>query len=150
MNKISTNLITAILTVVLGIMLLLFKDTVIDIAMTVIGVGLIVWAVFDFLDKNPSSAIVKAIVGVVIIVLGWLITDIVLYVLAGILLAYAVYEIYLLIKAKRKTWEAFVQPILFAVIAVLFFLKGFDWSFIVAGVILIIQGAVALFDCIKK
>ena len=102
MNKQSTNLIVAILTIVLGALLVIYKDSILNILMTILGVGLLVWAIIDFLNEKRTPAIIKAIVGVVIIVLGWLITDIVLYVFAGLLLVYAVCELYELIKAKKK------------------------------------------------
>ncbi|MBE7061022.1 MAG: hypothetical protein E7382_00630 [Clostridiales bacterium] len=147
--KISSNLITAVLTIVLGALLIIFKGFILNIAMTIVGVGLIVWAVIDALDKKWTPAIIKGVAGVLLIVLGWLITGIILYVLAGLLLVYAVYQIYLLVTAKKKKWELFVQPVLFALIAILFFLQGFGWAFVVAGIILVIQGILALIACFK-
>lgn len=148
--KLSSNLITAILTVVLGVLLVVFKASILNIAMTVLGAGLIIWAIIDLLDKNYTPAIIKAVVGVAIIVLGWVAVTIVLFVLAGLLLVYALYQIYLLITAKKKKWELFVQPVLFAVAAILFFLSGADWAFIAAGIVLIVQGALALVACLRK
>ena len=118
--------------------------------MTILGVGLLVWAIIDFLNEKRTPAIIKAIVGVVIIVLGWLITDIVLYVFAGLLLVYAVCELYELIKAKKKGFELFVQPLLYLVAAILLLLKGFGWAFVIAGVVLIVQGGLSVFNLLKK
>ena len=148
--KLSSNLITAILTIALGVLLAVFKEGIIGIAMTVLGVGLIIWAIIDFLDKKMEPAIIKAVAGVAVILLGWLVASIVLFVFAGLLLIYAIYQIYLLIKAKKKKWDLFVQPVLYAIAAVLFLFNGYGWAFIAAGVVLIVQGALALVACIKK
>lgn len=150
MNKQSTNLIVAILTIVLGALLVIYKESILNIAITILGVGLIAWAVFDYLNKNVTPAIIKAVIGVIIIVLGWLITDIVLFIFAGLLLVYAIFELYELIKAKKKGWELFVQPLLYLVAAVLLLLKGFDWPFMIAGIALIIQGGISLFNLLRK
>ena len=47
--KLSSNLITAILTIALGVLLAVFKEGIIGIAMTVLGVGLIIWAIIDLI-----------------------------------------------------------------------------------------------------
>ena len=148
--KLSSNLITAILTIALGVLLAVFKEGIIGIAMTVLGVGLIIWAIIDLIDKKMEPAIIKAVAGVAVILLGWLVASIVLFVFAGLLLIYAIYKIYLLIKAKKKKWDLFVQPVLYAIAAVLFLLNGYGWAFIAAGIVLIVQGALALVACFSK
>ena len=148
--KLSSNLITAILTIALGVLLAVFKEGIIGIAMTVLGVGLIIWAIIDFLDKKMETAIIKAVAGVAVILLGWLVASIVLFVFAGLLLIYAIYQIYLLLKAKKKKWDLFVQPVLYAIAAVLFLFNGYGWAFIAAGIVLIVQGVLALVACFSK
>ena len=86
--KLSSNLITAILTIALGVLLAVFKEGIIGIAMTVLGVGLIIWAIIDLIDKKMEPAIIKAVAGVAVILLGWLVASIVLFVFAGLLLIY--------------------------------------------------------------
>ncbi|MBQ9782518.1 MAG: DUF308 domain-containing protein, partial [Clostridia bacterium] len=129
------------------------KGGVIGIAMTVLGVGLIVWAVLDLIDKNNTSGIIKLIAGIVVIVFGWTLASIVLYVMAALLLVYAVYQLYQLITGKVKDFVKFIEPGVMALIAILLlFNQGgtIAWVFIVAGIFLIVEGALALINCIKK
>ena len=151
--KITSNLITAILTIVIGVLFVALKGGVIGIAMTVLGVGLIVWAVLDLIDKNNTSGIIKLIAGIVVIVFGWTLASIVLYVMAALLLVYAVYQLYQLITGKVKDFVKFIEPGVMALIAILLlFNQGgtIAWVFIVAGIFLIVEGALALINCIKK
>ena len=151
--KITSKLITAILTIVIGVLFVALKGGVIGIAMTVLGVGLIVWAVLDLIDKNNTSGIIKLIAGIVVIVFGWTLASIVLYVMAALLLVYAVYQLYQLITGKVKDFVKFIEPGVMALIAILLlFNQGgtIAWVFIVAGIFLIVEGALALINCIKK
>ena len=151
--KLTSNLITAILTIVIGVLFVALKGGVIGIAMTVLGVGLIVWAVLDLIDKNNTSGIIKLIAGIVVIVFGWTLASIVLYVMAALLLVYAVYQLYQLITGKVKDFVKFIEPGVMALIAILLlFNQGgtIAWVFIVAGIFLIVEGALALINCIKK
>ena len=145
--KLSSNLITSVLTIVLGVLFIVLKGGVIGIAMTILGMGLIIWAVLDLVDKNYNPAIVKGIAGVVVIVFGWTLASIVLYVLSALLLVYAIYQIYDLVKSKTRNSIKFVEPAIMALIAILLlFNQGgtITWVFIVTGIFLIIEGVLAL------
>lgn len=152
--KLSDKLIAAILTVVLGVLFIALKGGVIGIAMTVLGIALIVWSVFDFMKNDLTLAIVKLIAGVVVIVFGWTLASIALYVMAALLLVYGVYHLYQLIKARNSVsdWQ-FVEPAICAVIGILLlFNQGgtIDWVFIVSGIFLIIQGILNLICCVDN
>ena len=151
--KISSAIITSILTIVIGALFIALKGGVIGIAMTILGAGLIVWAVLEIVEKSYTPAIVKMVAGAVIIVFGWTLASVVLYVLSALLLFYAVYQLYLLIKDKVTDYAKFVEPSIMAIIAILLlFNQGgtIAWVFIVAGIFLIVEGALALVNCLKK
>lgn len=151
--KITSSLITAILTIVIGVLFVALKGGVIGIAMTVLGVGLIVWAVLDIIDKNNTPGIIKLVVGIVVIVFGWTLASIVLYVMAALLLVYAIYQLYELVTNKVKDVVKFIEPGVMALIAILLlFNQGgtIAWVFIVTGIFLIVEGALALINFIKK
>ena len=148
--KISNKILIAILTTVIGVLFVTYKEGVVSIAMTVLGASLIVWGVIDFLNKQTVPAVVKGVVGVLIIVFSWLFATIILYVFAGLLLIYSLYQLYLLATAKKKRWELFVQPALLAITAILFFMNNIGWAFTAAGVVLIVQGVLAIIDNFRK
>ncbi|MBR2432454.1 MAG: DUF308 domain-containing protein, partial [Clostridia bacterium] len=85
-KKIDSNLFSAILYIIVGILLIVFPGNAISWAMTVAGVVFIVSAILELVKKNWVGGIVSLIIGIAILVLGWLVLDIVLLVL-GILIA---------------------------------------------------------------
>ena len=70
----SDKLIEGALTILLGILFLILQGEVIKVAMTILGVVLIVMAVLDLLDHQTFPAIVKAVFGVVVLIFGWALT----------------------------------------------------------------------------
>lgn len=157
--KTSEKLISALLTILLGVLFIVMKSGVISVAMTVFGVVLIILGVLDLVDKRVVPAVVKLVVGVLIIVFGWTITAAVLYIFAALLLIYGILMLYSYIKSgvrKTKlihTIFAYVKPILLIVIGILLFCslgRTLDWIFIVSGIIAVVEGAIMLVEAFKK
>lgn len=150
--KNSNKLITALLTVALGVLFIVMKADVISVAMTVLGAALLVLAVIDLINKQIPPAIVKAVLGVVVLVFGWAFVSVALYVLAAVLLMYGLLYVYELMKAKTKKFLSFVGPVVMIVAALcLFFAQGdiLNTMFIISGVFLIVEGALMVADCFK-
>ena len=157
-KQVPNNLIMAIATVVLGVLFIVLKGEVISIAMTVLGVALIVAAVIDFVNKKLTEGVIKAVLGAVVIICGWAFVKVALYIMAAVLLIYGILQLIEAIKATGKkskvlntVWRL-VEPVLTIIIAVcLIFNQGgaVEWLFIVAGVILIIEGMVSLINYLK-
>ena len=157
--KNQNKLIAAILVTVLGLLFLIWKGGVISIAMTVLGVMLLVQAVLDVIAKDYTAGAIKAVLGVAIIVFGWAFLTIALYVMAAVLLVYGILQLIDAYKAypKQKSLTAkivgFIQPAIYTLIAVcLLFNQGetVSWVFIIAGIFLIVQGVLALIDCVTS
>ncbi len=156
MNKKSESLIFAILMIVLGVLFIAFKSNIIGITMTVFGVALIVSAIIDLIQKNVVPGVIKAVVGVVVIVFGWAFVSVALYIMAALILIYGILCLYQTIKSnktmdKRSKIINYVDSILFIVIGLcLLFNQGGTISlvFIIAGVFLIINGILALLQCL--
>ena len=153
----TSKLIAAILMTVLGILFIVFKNDIIGIGMTVLGAMLIIQAVLDIISKKYASAVIKAVIGVLIIVLGWLFVTVALYIMAAVLLIYSLLMLIDVIRALPKLKTIFakviglVQPVGYLVVSLcLLFNQGgtVAFVFILAGIFLIIQGALALVDCL--
>ena len=84
--KKTEKIISALLTIALGVLLITLRGKFISILMTVLGLGLIAFAVLDLCNRLVPPAVIKAVVGIVIILCGWTIIEAVLYILAAILL----------------------------------------------------------------
>lgn len=157
MEKKSTQLIQAILTITLGVLFMVFKSDIIGIAMTVLGVALIISAVVDLAHKQVAPCVIKAVVGVVIIVFGWTLMSAALYIMAALLLIYGILLLYQTIKDKERVENAdkilrFVKPIIYIVISVcLLFNQGgtIAWVFILSGIFFIVEGIISLVQYLK-
>lgn len=151
--KVSNKLLTAILTVALGVMFIVLKGEVVSIAMTLLGVALLVAAVIDLVNKQVPPAIVKGVMGAAVIIFGWLFVSLALYVMAAVLLIYGLLLVYELAKSKTKKLLSYVGPVIMVVAAIcLLFAQGnaINLMFIVSGAFLIVEGVLMLIDAMKK
>ena len=76
--KKSEKIITACLTILLGVLLMVLKQNLIGVILTIAGVGLIVLGILDLLSRAIPFALIKMISGIFIIILGWVLWSIVL------------------------------------------------------------------------
>lgn len=151
--KKSPELITALVSVLIGVLFVAVKGGVVSIAMTILGAGLIIWSIIDVLDKKIMPFVLKLVIGIVAIVCSWTITNIILYAFAGLMIAFALYQFYLLIKNNKRNFLDFLEPFFFMVIGLLLiFAQGavIDTIFLVAGISLMVVGAVSFINAILK
>lgn len=155
----SDKIITAVLTIILGLLFIILKGEIIGITMTVLGVGLIISAVIDAVHRLYTVAIVKAVVGILIIIFGWVLVSAVLYIFAALLLIYGIVILCYMVKCrfrgftKTDTVLKYLEPSLCIVIAVfLLFNQGgtINWIFIVVGIALILEGIIAFVNSFTK
>lgn len=157
--KKTEKIISALLTIALGVLLITLRGKFISILMTVFGLGLIAFAVLDLCNRLVPPAVIKAVVGVVIILCGWTIIEAVLYILAAILLVAGILLLYEKIKNHVRCnalWQTICQyavPALFIVIGLLFlFNQGntVKWVFIVSGIFTVVEGGLLLANAIVE
>lgn len=151
--KKSDKLLTALFTIVLGILFIVLKGEVVSIGMTIMGVALIISSILDLIKKQASLSIIKLVFGAVVIVFGWTLVSAALYIMAAVLLIFSVMQISTIAKMTKGFNLSYLQPIMSLIVAIcLLFNQGgtISWVFIVSGVCLIIEGVVAFFDSVKK
>ena len=155
--KVNVNkLVSAALTLLLGILLIVLKGGVIKIALTILGIALIVLAVLDLLNKQLVPCVVKGVIGIAVIALGWALIKFAHIVLAVALIAYGVLQLYELLsgktKKKKDSLKLFLQfatPIASVIAGVFLFIDA-GWVYNIAGVFLLINGILALIEALKK
>ena len=146
--KTINKLISAALTLALGILFVVKQGGILDIIMTIFGVFAIVLGVIDIVRRNAISGLVKIILGAVAIVFGWVFTEVAAIVI-GVLLA--LYGVMLLIDVFRSK-SGFLNKVFGIVIAALYIVCGIGLAFgqltniifIIMGVFLIVDGVIAL------
>lgn len=153
-----TPYINAILTLLLGVLFIVLKQSVIKYAMTAFGIVMIVLAVLDLADRLVVPAIIKAVIGVMAIVFGLAIVDAALYIMAALLIIYGLVQIYELVRTHTKANKAGYTILIYAVpvasvaagVCLLINMSGtVGWAFIVTGVILIVEGVLSLADAVS-
>lgn len=155
--KKSEKIIAAVLTMALGILFMLLKDTFIGLLMTVAGVALIVLGIIDIVNKLVPPAVVKMVTGVLVVVCGWVIVEAILYIFAGILLVFGILLLYYKIKNNVRgctLWQTileFVTPVICITIGILLLFHSaaiVNFVFIASGVLAFIEGGIMLYDAL--
>ena len=153
--KTTSHLISAVMTLALGILFVILKADVIGICITVLGDALIVLAVLDLVRGAIASGIIKVLLGAAVLLIGWLLLDIALLVLGIVILVYSISEVIRTIVAVVKnrkirilaTILGLIEPAL-GIVASCFLITSrgaaIEWTVIVAGVMLIINGVFAI------
>ncbi len=153
--KKSEKLISALLTIALGILFILLKDRFIGILMTVVGLVLIALGIVDIVNRYFPTAIVKIISGLLLVICGWAVVEAVLYVLSGLLLVFGTLLLYSKIKDRVRCATAwltvleYVTPsICIAIGILLLFHKSgvMDLVLIVSGILTVIEGGILLLN----
>lgn len=152
------QIITAIALVAIGLLFIIFKSEVVSIAMSLIGLALIVIGIVDLLHKDVVSGVIKLVFAALVFLAGWMLVTLALYVLGAFLLIAGVLELYKLTKVKIKKLSLpivmhIIQPVIYILVAIcLFFNQGgaLSWVFTVSGIFLIIDGVVALLGAFDK
>ena len=149
-RKKNSDVVSALLYIIVGALLIIFKARTLDIAMTVAGVVFIVSGIIELIRKNPVSGVISIIIGAVILVLGWTITEIVLLVLGILIAVKGIISLVQALKKRRKKLLQVIFPIItIAVGLVIAFGNGLDIAILIGGIILVIDGVLGLVAAIK-
>ena len=150
-KKQNNELISALLYIIIGVLLVVFKAQTLGWAMTIAGIFFVISGALDLIRKNYAGGAVSLIIGIAILVLGWLAVEIVLLVL-GILIAIKGI-VALLAIFKRKNNNAFdvIFPVLTVVVGLMLaFGNGLDIMIVITGALLAIDGVLGLVGALKK
>lgn len=151
--KKTEKIISALLTIALGVLLIVLKGSIVSILMTVLGLGLIAFGIADLCYKRVPPAVIKLVVGAIVIICGWAIVEAVLYVVAAVLLIAGILLLYEKIKNRERCvtlWQTLCQyavPTIFLVIgALLLFNQGntVNWVFVISGSFTVLEGGLLL------
>ena len=157
-NSKSNDFLTAIALIVIGALFIIYKGGVISIAMSLIGITLIVLGIIDIVRARVVTGVIKLVFAALVMLAGWLVIELALYVLGAFLLIAGITQLLALSKTKIKKLSLPVimhiaQPIIYILVAIcLFFNQGgaISWVFTVSGIFLIIDGVVGVIGALDK
>ena len=160
MTKLS-QYISALMTLILGVLFVVLKGEVVGFAITVFGVILIITAAIELLRFKIGSGIIKAILGIAVMTFGWMLIDIALLVIGIVLVLFGVLEfVKRFIRLFRKTNVkligkilGFISP-LFSIVAGYFLITSsgdaVGLAVVIGGVLLIVNGVLALVEALAS
>ena len=149
-NSLSTNtVLAAVLFILIGILFVAFRSGLLGWALTVSGILAIAYGIYLIIKKDIVLGIIVVILGVALILGGWLFLEIILIVFGIALIAYGIKGLVTALQAKSKSFFAILVSCLTIVAGILFVVSKWailDWMFIVIGIVLIVDGVMALIN----
>ena len=150
--KKTSQIISAAMTLALGILFVILKADVVRICLAVLGAALIVVGILDLIKINVVSGVIKAVLGVAVLVVGNLLVDVALIILGIVLLIYGILElIKRVLSVKGERLWAFILGLIspaVCIVASVFLITSrgtaITWTVLVAGIFLIVNGVLAL------
>lgn len=150
-KKTNSELFSSILYILVGVLLVIFRTGMLNVAMTIAGLIFVVMGALDLLKKNWTSGAVSLVIGIAIIVLGWLAMAIVLLVLGILIAVKGVFALVEVFKKNNKNALDIVVPVLTVVVGIMLaFGNGLDVMIVIVGVLLAIDGVIGLLGTLKK
>ncbi len=156
--KKTERMLSAVLTMVVGVLLIVMKDNFIGVLASVIGMGLISFGIMDIVNGNLPIGIIKISCGVLVIICGWLIVSAVLYILALLTLTAGGWLFYEKIKNRVCGFWLYLlceyaPSVLCMAIGLLLLFHAIistGFLFITCGLLALSCGGVLLFVCLNE
>ena len=148
MNR-QNALLSGLISIILGVLFIIFKAEILNWMMIGLGVLLIVMGVLDIVAKNLIPGIVLLIVGILTIILSSTIIWLLLYILGVLLIVLGIVLFVQLFNTKRKyrsgllTFISFLVPVFYILIGICLCFNQTSFIntvYIIVGVLLIVQG----------
>ena len=149
-KKTDAALFSALLYIVLGVLLIVFRGQMLGIAMTIAGIVFVVSGILEVAKKNWASGAISLIIGIAILVLGWVAAQIVLLVLGILIALKGVIALIEALGKKKITLLGVLFPVLTIVVGLMLaFGNGLDILLVICGVLLALDGVIGLVNAIK-
>ena len=150
-KKLDSRLYTALLYILLGLTLIIFRTQAISWAVTIIGACFIVFGVLDLIYGNTVGGAISLIIGIAMIVLGWTIVKIVLLVLGILIAIKGLLALNAELRKKKHTLIGLLFPILTIIFGILLaFGNGFSIVLLLVGILFVVDGLLGLIAVMKK
>ena len=155
--KKTEKIITALLTIALGVLVIILRGELIKIITAVCAIALLALGLIDLIHKKIPPAVAKLVAGVVILICGLAVVEIVLYIIAAICMIAGIISLYEKLKTNRrcKGWQEkifeYALPVFLIVVGfLLLFNQGntVNWIFVVCGVLTTMEGGILLVNAL--
>lgn len=150
-KKKNPELFSALLYILIGILLAIFKEGVLDWAIFLLGAIFVVSGILEVVKKNYLGGAVSLIIGIAILILGGFLKDIVFLVLGILIAVKGAVSLIGALKAKNKNALSIVFPLLTIALGILLAFGNLVGAVIfIVGILLVIDGVIGLAGALKK
>lgn len=150
-TKKKSELFSALLYIVIGVLLAIFKEGVLDWAIFLVGAIFIISGILEVAKKNYTGGAISLIIGIAILILGGFLKNIVFLVLGILIAVKGCVSLIDALKAKKKNALSIVFPVLTVALGILIAFGNFVGTVIfIAGILLAIDGVIGLIGAMKK
>ena len=150
-TKKKSELFSALLYIVIGVLLAIFKQGVLDWAIFLVGAIFIISGILEVAKKNYTGGAISLIIGIAILILGGFLKDIVFLVLGILIAVKGCVSLIDALKAKKKNALSIVFPVLTIALGILLAFGNLVGTVIfIAGILLAIDGVIGLIGAMKK
>lgn len=146
-KKFNSNLTSALMYIILGVLFCVFRAGVLDWLMTIAGVLFIVFGILDLVKGATTSGIINLAIGAVILLGGWFFLEVVLIVFGILLAVKGAIALINSLKALNKSIFDIVFSALTVAVGIMLIVSKWalmDWFFVVMGVLFIVDGVLEL------
>ena len=157
--KRSEKIIAAVLTMIIGVLLMVLKGKFIGVVAVVAGVSLIVLGLVDLFGDGVAPAVVKMVVGLMIIICGFAVIRAVVYVVSAVLLIAGILLLYdklkngtRCIEMPKKICEIALPSVCILIGVLLLFhnVKMMNMLLMLCGVLSLLAGGLILFNALGE
>jgi uncharacterized membrane protein HdeD (DUF308 family) len=150
-KKSNSELFSALLYLVIGVLLIVFRSQTLGWAMTIAGVVFVVSGILDLVKSNFASGAVSLIIGIAILVLGWTAAQIVLLVLGILIALKGLVALINGLKKRHVTVLDVLFPVLTMIVGLMLaFGNALDVLIVITGVLLVVDGLLGLIASARK
>ena len=147
----NSELYSALLYIIVGVLLVIFRSETLGWAMTFAGIFFVISGILDITKNNVTGGAVSIIIGIVILILGWTLTKIVLLVLGILIAIKGIIALCRVLMQKRTNLAMILYPIFSIIVGLMLaFGNGLDVMIIIVGVLLIADGVLGLFNSVNR
>lgn len=141
---------SALLYIVVGVLLVVFRSDMLELALKIVGIVFAVAGILDLIRKNWISGAVSVVIGVVVVLFAAFLIDFVMLVIGILIVIKGIVSLLGACVCKSKDILAYVFPVLTVISGcVLAFADGENVVLLIGGIILIVNGALGLVESLK-
>ena len=146
-KKSNSNIMSALMYIILGVLFCVFKAGVLNWLMTIAGALFIVFGVLDLVKGSTTSGVINIAIGAVILLGGWFFLEVVLLVFGILLAVKGTIALINALKALNKSIFDIIFSALTIAVGIMLIASKWaliDWFFIIMGVLFIVDGVLEL------